>query len=179
MTLQATAARRLLATDPAAAERAMLAVEELGRRAQADVDGVVGALRGDAAEAVDDDEDLVEAVAHLVSDQPGPVRLDAPDRISVPAGHVRTAYRIVQEGLTNAARHGRPPVSVSLRQDAAGLRVEVRNGLGPGAATPTAGRRGLVGLRERVLLLGGELSAGADGEHWVLSAELPLPEGES
>lgn len=69
MTVQATAARRLLAADPAAAERAMAAVEELGRRAQSDIDQVVGTLRDAATastQAPEDRDGSTDLVAALV-----------------------------------------------------------------------------------------------------------------
>lgn len=81
----------------------------------------------------------------------------------VPAELSRQAYRVVQESLTNALRHAAPaPVSLRVTAGEPGLVVEVRNPL-PG--------RGLAGMRERVALLGGELVAGPDGDHWRVRAE--------
>ena len=89
----------------------------------------------------------------------------------------RTAYRIVQEGLTNARKHA-PGAAVTLTIRAAedGLRVEVRS-LAPVAVSaaplPGAGT-GLIGLAERVALADGELEHGVDGEGaFVLRARLP------
>ncbi|MEU7041599.1 histidine kinase [Streptomyces varsoviensis] len=106
---------------------------------------------------------------------------------SVPAATGRTAYRIVQEGLTNARKHA-PDAPVEVRITGAageGLRVAVSNPLAarddgrpaPGAsgsAIPGAGQ-GLIGLAERAQLAGGRLASGADGTAFRLSAWLPWP----
>ncbi|UGQ10334.1 histidine kinase [Yinghuangia sp. ASG 101] len=97
---------------------------------------------------------------------------DVPDRLG------RHAYRIVQEGLTNARKHA-PGEPVSVRVDtagAAGLRVEIVNPLrsGPLATPPIPGSgAGLIGLRERVSLVGGTLEHGRDNGEFRLRAWLP------
>ncbi|MEW1610902.1 MULTISPECIES: histidine kinase [unclassified Streptomyces] len=93
------------------------------------------------------------------------------------------AYRIVQESLTNALKHAAPgPVVVRLSRDGEVLRVEVRSMFGsrPGPTAPGSGA-GLVGMRERVALLGGTFGAeaepGVDGTKiWRVRAELPVTE---
>lgn len=99
---------------------------------------------------------------------------EVPDQIG------RAAYRVVQEGLTNARKHA-PGAAVVIEVDgspAAGLRIRVQNGLRPRAATgdsavPGTGS-GLVGLRERAALAGGSMTAGpVAGERFELSAALP------
>lgn len=100
---------------------------------------------------------------------------DLPDDLAA------TAHRIVQEGLTNAAKHApRAPVEVHLARHAGVLRVSVTNGSGrPGTPyAPASGGVGLVALDERVRLAGGTLAAGPgpDGG-WRLSAELPVRPG--
>lgn len=85
------------------------------------------------------------------------------------------AYRILQEALTNVAKHARPPhavVCIDYREDA--LHLEVRD---HGRATrrrPSLGGHGLLGMRERAVLLGGELHAGPDDGGWLVRAVLPL-----
>lgn len=89
----------------------------------------------------------------------------------------RAAYRIVQESLTNARKHAPgEPVRVTLSgAPASGLRVEVSHPLPGGAHTPPPGAGvGLLGLRERVALLGGSLDAGREDGDWVVRARLPL-----
>ena len=85
-----------------------------------------------------------------------------------------TAYRVVQEALTNVLKHAGPcatDISVAVRDDALVVSV-VDDGRGPGAVN---GGHGLIGMRERVAVLGGTLDAGA-GDHggFVVRARLPL-----
>ena len=97
-----------------------------------------------------------------------------PDRVS------RHAYRIVQEGLTNARKHAPgSPVALSLKTTADRLRVVVRNRLADLAQPDRSGSGlGLVGIAERVDLVGGDLSHGIEGEEFILKATLPYtPEG--
>ncbi|MEN3357648.1 MAG: hypothetical protein V7637_1630, partial [Mycobacteriales bacterium] len=106
------------------------------------------------------------------------VRLDnrAADLAAVPAGTGRAAYRIVQEGLTNARKHGDQPVRLAVAgRPGAGLDIEISNPLPAVPRAPTGGT-GLVGLAERVHLAGGEVEAGrtAAGE-FRLHATLPWP----
>ncbi|RPK50790.1 Signal transduction histidine-protein kinase/phosphatase DegS [Streptomyces sp. ADI93-02] len=106
-------------------------------------------------------------------EEPGP--LPAPVELA--------AYRIVQESLTNALKHAAPgPVTVRLEHSGEVLTVEVSSVLGerPGPRAPGSGA-GLVGMRERVALLGGTIGAGpeprGDGtEIWLVRAELPVEE---
>jgi signal transduction histidine kinase len=98
----------------------------------------------------------------------------------VPPAVSREAYRIVQEGLTNALRHaGRVPVTLRLVVGAEHLELEMTNPLGTAPATPrTRGGRGLPGIRERVTVLRGQLTAAAaDGREWRVAVSLPLRAG--
>ena len=78
----------------------------------------------------------------------------------MPAGVDLAAYRIAQEGLTNALRHGGTPTTMRVGRDADGLHVEVRNALSTDGPRTEGSGRGLAGMRERVRLYGGQLSAG-------------------
>jgi signal transduction histidine kinase len=99
-------------------------------------------------------------------------------RRSLPAGLDLAAYRIVQEALTNAIKHaGGAPTAVTLRWYHDELELEVRDA-GPGgraAAIEQAGGHGLVGMRERVRIYGGELDT-VQPPHggWIVRARLPL-----
>lgn len=103
---------------------------------------------------------------------------------SLPAPVELAAYRIVQESLTNALKHAAPgPVTVRLGRSRELLTVEVGSVFGdrPGPRAPGSGA-GLVGMRERVALLGGTITAGPvargeDGGIWLVRAELPVEEG--
>jgi two-component system sensor histidine kinase UhpB len=93
-----------------------------------------------------------------------------------------TVYRVVQEGLTNAVRHGRPRrIEVAIGRDAAGaVRVRVADD-GSGGATPAGDVGfGLAGMRERIAALGGTLAIGSGpGGGWTVTATLPRPVAES
>jgi signal transduction histidine kinase len=201
VTIQASAAQRVLDTDPAFADQALTAVGETARRALEDLDYALGVLRdaadaGDAADAVDaaDAGDADPAAVPLTLDDLG--RLTAQleragltvtseitgDVARLPFAVSREAYRIVQEGLANALWHGGAPAA-TLRIDVGPdrLRLEVINpaGRGPGhhgRGRPAAGGgHGLDGIAERAAVLHGEVSAGPDRDgRWRLRADLPL-----
>ncbi|MFB9850262.1 sensor histidine kinase [Micromonospora andamanensis] len=179
-TLQAGAAREVLDADPEFVRRALAAIEETGRRAMDDLDHVLGLLRETGEPPVvapqrtlSDLDDLIAetraAGMSVRSRNRGP--LDA-----LPSAVSREGYRIVQEALTNAARHGHGPVTVRVDVTPDGLEIELVNAMAErvgGAAVPGGGR-GLVGMRERVLLLGGRITAGADGQRWRVRVRLPV-----
>lgn len=191
MTVQTTVARRLLARDPQAADRALSEVERLGRQAQADVDAVVGALR-DGTEPpgrrpVDpgstEAADSVAEVRRVIAETPATVTARLPDGLPLSPGVRVDLLALVTEALTNAVRHGRGPIQLRL-EDGDAVRLTVTNplvdvdGLAGGSEEVRrdgAGRggRGLAGLRERLLLRGGSLRAGPDGASWTLQAVLP------
>jgi signal transduction histidine kinase len=100
----------------------------------------------------------------------------------LPEGVDLSAYRIVQEALSNAMRHA-PGASVQVRlyYGEAALVIEVRNGSAQaapnhdGGALPRGGGHGIIGMRERATMLGGHLSAGPTiGDEWLVTAALPL-----
>jgi signal transduction histidine kinase len=111
-----------------------------------------------------------------------PVRLRLPDGPRDPGWPPQvttTVCRVVQEALTNVARHapGAREVTVALREDRQAITVEVTDDAPAGSPRfPYAGGYGLVGMRERVEALGGTLSAGpAPGAGWSVLATLPAP----
>lgn len=173
-TMQAGAAAELLATDTAFARRALEAIAETGRAALDDLDHVLGLLRedDDAAEPVRD----LESLAPLLDSARAAgldLRSEVDSAAGVPAAVSREAYRLAQEGLTNALRHaGSGPVALRLRRTADGVDLRITNARGP-AAPGSRGGRGLAGSGERVGLLGGTLTAGPDGDRWVLHARFP------
>ena len=97
------------------------------------------------------------------------------ERVQLPRAIDLSAYRIVQEGLTNALKHAHASrADVTVRYEPAQVRLEVRDD-GGGGPTGNGTGYGLVGVRERVKIYGGEMTAGpADGGGFVLSARLPL-----
>jgi signal transduction histidine kinase len=178
-TLQAGAAARVLDTDPAFAAKALDAIAEAGRAALADLDHVLGLLRDGGAGDVErlPHADLDDLDALVSGARSAGVRVELRrdgDTGVVPRAVSREAYRIVQEGLTNALRHAGPvpvAVRVAVRPDA--VELELTNPLGRGPSR-RGGGRGLAGMRERVGVLRGELTAGPDGDRWRVAARLPL-----
>ncbi|QYN21919.1 sensor histidine kinase [Amycolatopsis sp. DSM 110486] len=115
--------------------------------------------------------DLAAAGADVDAEVPDPLP-------QVPEMVGRAAYRIVQEALTNAAKHAPgAPIRVRLSLDSGKLVVEVANALGASAGLPGAGY-GVIGMRERVTLAGGALRVGPDSSgDYVVRAVFPLAGG--
>lgn len=176
VTLQAGAARRVLATDPDAAGRALEAIEDRGRDAVDELDRVLALLRDpDGADpgalrepAFADVTGLVEGIRATGRE----VSLDLGGEPSPVTGAL--AYRVVQEGLTNAVRHGADgPVRVTVTTADGATAVVVTNPVDPHRPPAGRGGRGLAGLHERVEAAGGTVCAGAHGAVWTLRADLP------
>ncbi|MGK5672566.1 sensor histidine kinase [Micromonospora sp. URMC 106] len=177
-TLQAGAARELLDRDPEFARRALTAIEEAGRAAMDDLDHVLGLLREPGGGGVAPQRTLADLDRLVADTRAAGLPVDARcagDLADLPAAVSREGYRIVQEGLTNAARYGRGPVTLRLDAHADALELELDNAVSrPRRADPGRGGRGLDGMRERVLLLGGRLTVGPDGDRWRIRVRLPF-----
>ena len=103
------------------------------------------------------------------------VRLDHFDPpADLPGGVALAAYRIVQEGLTNAVRHGAGPIELAITQEPGVLRIRLTNPVGSQTDGGGAGR-GLAGMSERIRLLDGSLIAEHQGDAWCVDATLPVP----
>ncbi|MEU3903354.1 histidine kinase [Streptomyces goshikiensis] len=196
VTLQASAARRVLDSDPEFVREALAAIEDTTRRTVGELDAVLGLLRdgdparADAAPAPTLAADLDGLLARTraggtavaAHQDPGP----GGDWARLPAIASREAYRIVQEGLSNALRHGGGPVRLGIvvrqGQEGEGHR-ELEISMTNPTADPerresrTTGGRGLRGAAERAALLGGRVEAGPDEGQWRLLAVLPLGGG--
>jgi signal transduction histidine kinase len=166
MVIQAGAARKVLDNSPDAARDALLAVEEGGRAALGELRGVMGLL----AAAEDDSLDPQPGLAQLpplierVRDAGVDVTVTTSgDRFPLPAGLELTAYRVVQEALTNTVKHAagaRATVDVAYAPDE--LRITVTDTGGrPTRESAASTGRGLAGLRERLAVYGGTLEANA------------------
>jgi signal transduction histidine kinase len=175
-TLQAGAAARLLDADPEFARRALSAIEETGRTALEELDHVLGLLREDPSartpqRTLADAEALFEQTRSAGAD----VRAEVGPTGGVPAVVSREAYRILQEALTNALRHaGKVPVDVRLGVCADRLELEVTNPVGAVTTPRAGGGSGLRGVRERVTILGGRLTAGLEDGGWRVHVEIPV-----
>lgn len=173
--LHVTSARLAIEHDPADAVRALAEAERLGRESLDEVRRVVGLMRedsdGDTLAPLPTIADL-DALVDRFSTAGLEVRVDVDSEVStVPPSVGLSAYRILQEALTNAAKHGSgAPVAVSVKVGAGSLDLSIDSAGDPGAGQGL----GVVGMRERVALLGGELDAGPGGRGWLVTASLPL-----
>ncbi|MGW0925018.1 sensor histidine kinase [Streptomyces sp. NPDC002755] len=172
MVIQAGAARRVMRAVPDEADEALLAVEASGRAAMTDLRHVMGLLtmdgggqHADRAESLTPQPGLeqLETLVGRVRDTGLPVDLEITGAARpVPPGIGLTAYRVVQEALTNTVKHAsgsRATVSVEYTPDR--LRVEVSDTGGPpGPGAATGNGRGLLGLRERLSVYDGTLDTG-------------------
>ena len=179
--VQAETAPYRVAGLPESAKAEFAALSQSARAALSDMRRLLGVLR-----STGEPERLPQPG---LADLPGLIgsarRAGAEVCLSMPAGNRElpavvglTAYRIVQESLSNARRHAPgAPITVTVKGEGGWLQVNVENGPAltlPAPAAATAGGHGLAGMRERVALLGGKLRAGprADGG-FAVRAELP------
>jgi len=178
MTVQASAVRRLLREDQEKEREALEVVEQTGRQALAEMRRLVGVLRRpEEAPALAPQpslEFLEKLVAHVrEAGLPVDLRVEGKPAQLAP-GVDLTAYRLIQEGLTNALKHaGASHAEVIVRYGDDDVELLVADD-GRGAGDGDGGGHGLVGMRERVTVYGGELDAGprADGG-FELRARLP------
>jgi signal transduction histidine kinase len=156
------------------------ALSEAAREALTDMRRLLGVLRNDepAARAPQPQLSDLPVLIDAAREAGVPVELAAPPAlVQVPAGVGVCAYRIVQESLSNASRHAPgAAVTVSVGQEASAVLLQVANGPGHQLADDNPGPgHGLAGMRERVALLGGSLTAGpAPGGGFLVSAILPI-----
>jgi signal transduction histidine kinase len=183
--VQAGAARLLNKQDPERAQAALETIEEVARETLGEIDQLVRALRED---------DHPEGTGGTVEPPLGLAALETlaerhrsaglavsvrtrGSRRPLPPALDQAAYRILQEALTNAARHGRGTAEVELSFGPSALKLTVTN---PAAAngSAAAGGHGLVGMRERATLLGGSLEASASDGRFRVWARLPYDAGD-
>ena len=179
MTVQASAARRLLRPHQEKEREALLVVEQTGREALAEMRRMVGVLRRpEEAPALAPQPSLqhLDKLVQQAREAGLPVELrieGTPEQL--PSGVDLTAYRLVQEGLTNAVKHANAEhAEVLVRYSDGHVEVTVSDD-GPGGGDGDKGGHGLVGMRERVSVYGGELEAGPRPEGgYRLRARLPV-----
>jgi signal transduction histidine kinase len=185
MVIQAGGARRILGRDPARAIEAAALIEQTGRDALKEMRHLLGVLHAgeDLAElAPQPTLDGLQALADR-SDAAGlPVRLRIEgERRELPSGLDLAGYRVVQEALTNALKHGGGSADVLVRFEEDELRVEIADAGRAAGIAPRVegGGHGLLGMRERVRVFGGELHAGPRPEGgYLVVARLPLQDEE-
>lgn len=180
MVLQATAGTKVAKRDPREAAQAFEVIEKTGRQALEELRRAVGVLRGSqesAAQLLPQPGlgQLEQLIAHV--QRAGlAVQMDVQGKpLHLPSGVDLSAYRIVQESLTNVLKHGNAKRAVvELRYDENSLVLEIRDdGHGP-IGSLAAGGHGLAGMRERAAMLGGELEAGRFEGGFRVRARLPV-----
>jgi signal transduction histidine kinase len=186
MVVQATAAKRVLEADPTAAHEALGSIETSGRIALTEMRRMLGVLRSeDRPEALEPQPGIgqIERLAAQVRDAGLDVDLEIqgwPRMLS--RGADLTAYRIVQEALTNTLKHaGQARAWVTLTYGDHELQIDVRdNGRGALAGLKGSGAgQGLVGMHERALLYGGSLEVGPMmSGGWRVLASLPVEDSD-
>ena len=182
MVVQAGGARRILDQDPARAVAAAAQIELTGRGALTEMRRLLSAFAPEDAQAAREPQPGLHDLGVLVrrAEESGlevTVRSEGEPR-PVPAGLDLAAYRVIQEGLTNAVKHAGPTrcdVVVHWTDDALELRVADAGVAGARHPGLVSGGHGILGMRERVQVFGGELRAGPrPGGGFELRAVLPL-----
>jgi signal transduction histidine kinase len=182
MVVQASAERRLLGADERRTADTLETIESSGREALGELRRLLGVLRARGPERLAPQPGL-EALPELLDEgrRGGhEIRFEVEgEPVRLPAGLDLTAYRIVQEGLTNARKHAPgAAVDIALRWQPAELEIEViDDGPGPPNTANGAGH-GLIGMRERVALYGGSVrTEPAAGGGFGVHARLPIEPG--
>jgi len=181
MVVQADAAEQVLARNPPGAAEPLRSVQRVGREALGEMARLVGVLREGGEEVGLEPQPGIGELPRLV-DQSRRAGLNVElavdiDPATVPAGMSLAVYRIVQEALTNTAKHaGAVPVRISIGMDAGQVAVDVTDaGRVRARATHGGGGHGLVGMRERVAVYAGSLQAGPQPEGgFAVHARIPL-----
>jgi len=176
--VRAGAARLRHHQDPDRSLSALEAIEELARQTAEEIDQLVGTLReGGPANGVVEPPLGLASLDTLIAHQQAAglkVTLDASGAPRpLGAAAEQAAYRILQEALTNAARHGAGSARIELAFGDAAVELAVTNPVPAGAAPRSGGGHGLIGMRERATLLGGNLDADRANGAFRLRARIP------
>ncbi|MFK4852256.1 sensor histidine kinase [Microbacterium sp. ZW T6_19] len=172
---QADGARYVAAAEPEMATEALTTIAQTARGALSDVRLLLTQLRhrqGDGPQPTLADLETLFAQVRQAGIEPR-ITVD-PMPPGEPPGAIQLAvYRILQEALTNAIRHGDGSVDVRLSWLPERVDIEIANRIGVVASSPSSGH-GLIGMRERAQLVGGSLHAGLEGELFLVRASLPI-----
>lgn len=177
MVVQTAAAQDLLRSSPDRAAELLQSVADTGRQALEETGRLLHLIRDDADELGLRPAPGLRDVAALVdtfsaNELPVEARLDLPSR-DLPSGVDVSAYRVVQELLTNALRYADGPVRLVISAGPDRLRISCANPVGRGRAVAGSGL-GLQGMTERVTLLGGTLDRTDDGDRFAVEVDIPL-----
>ena len=172
--LHTSAARLAIRTDPDVAITSLERSEEHARRSMRDIHSIVHLLRNSTG--VDAPAPTVDDLVRLVDDVRAGgavVTMDTTGNL----GELETAvavtlYRVVQEGLTNAVRHGTGAVQITARHHGGDVDIQILNDCASHPRMPSAGT-GLIGMRERVEALGGDVTPRESNGRWTLNVRIP------
>jgi signal transduction histidine kinase len=181
--VQAGAARLLQERDPEGSREALETIEEVARDTLGEIDQLVRALREDGSSDVVEPPPGLAALDTLaeryrITGMAVTVTVDGVRRPLAP-GVDQAAYRILQEALTNAARHGNGSAEVEIDFGRSMLGLTVTNPAPAGAIADNGGGHGIVGMRERAHLLGGSLDASVANGRFQVHVRLPYGEGSA
>jgi signal transduction histidine kinase len=180
MVVQASGVRRLLKDEQHRERDALMSVEQIGRQALTEMRRMLGVMRtGEEQPVALTPQPGLQHLDRLIAQVeeaglPVALRIEG-ERPELSPGVDLSAYRIVQEGLTNALKHSKGAhAEVVIRYIDSSVQLEISDD-GPGGANGDGKGHGLVGMRERVALYGGTLEAGPrEGGGFVLRAKLPV-----
>jgi signal transduction histidine kinase len=166
--------------DPERARAALETIEEVARETVDDIDQLVRVLRDDGGSlerAREVEPPLGLAAVEMLAERHRAAGLEVTirengSRRDLAPGVDQAAYRILQEALTNAARHGTGSAEVDIAFGSDALEITATNPVPPGSAT-AGGGHGIVGMRERAALVGGSLEAGSADGAFRVEARLP------
>jgi signal transduction histidine kinase len=181
--VRAGGARLLQHRDPEAVEEALSTIEDVARDTIGEIDALIRGLRDDGRGerergAIEPPTGLAAletlAARHRAAGNPIEVRVEGHSQ-PLASRLDQAAYRILQESLTNAARHGTGPAEVEITYGARQLELTISNPVPPVAdgETVAGGGHGIVGMRERAALLGGNLEAAPSNGRFRVHARLP------
>jgi signal transduction histidine kinase len=176
--VRAGAARLRHDREPGRSRTALAAIEDIARQTVADIDQFIGTLRADDAPAgvIDAPPGLASLDALLAQHAAAGLRVTVTrtgTARKIGAAPDQAAYRILQEALTNAARHGTGTAHVELGYGETGLQITVTNPVQAGLRPAASRGHGVISMHERAALLGGQLTAQRAGDTFRVGARIP------
>ncbi|NLT05034.1 MAG: histidine kinase [Solirubrobacterales bacterium] len=175
--IQAGAARLVQDSQPERSRGAIATIEAIARETMQDIDAILGGTRNGAPADLEPLPGMDRIAALVERHQAAGLDFSLRDRTSpelrLAPPTDRAAYRIAQEAMTNAARHGTGAAELTLECGDGVLTLTVVNPVADGATGRTTGGHGLTGMRERAALLGGTLDARSVGDRFEVRATLP------
>ncbi|MFF4990955.1 sensor histidine kinase [Streptosporangium saharense] len=176
--VQASTALHLIDDHPEQARTALTTIKHASKDVLTEMRSVISVLREGAPRSPTAGLDRLDELTGRAEHGGLTIERKVEGRVRpLPPGTERAGYRIVQEALTNAARHAPgSTVTVLLRYGSRELLIRVTDTGGVGAAESLGGGNGIPGMRERASALGGTLTAGMHGRGFRVEARLPIPE---